>query len=146
MKFLEKIIRNICKMFKIGYGRVFVFSFTKIITRVFSRLQLILWILGTFSTIFNIFLQSAKQFLALQAQNQLRSKVVAQRCSVKKVVFEISKNSQENTCVRVSFFNKVAGLRHRCFPANFAKFLRIAFLTEHLRGMLQVNNKYTKTM
>ena len=38
------------------------------------------------------------------------------------------------------FFNKVAGqraatslkkrLRHRCFTANFAKFLRIAFLTE----------------
>ena len=40
------------------------------------------------------------------------------------------------------FFNKVAGLRwatllknklwHRCFPVNFAKFLRTPFLTEHL--------------
>ena len=40
------------------------------------------------------------------------------------------------------FFNKVAGLRpatllkkrlwHRCFPINFAKFLRTPFLTEHL--------------
>ena len=30
------------------------------------------------------------------------------------------------------FFNKVAGLRHRCFPVNFAKFLRTSFLTEHL--------------
>ena len=28
---------------------------------------------------------------------------VAQRCSVKKVFLEISKNSQENTCPRVSF-------------------------------------------
>ena len=28
---------------------------------------------------------------------------VARRCSVKKVFLEISKNSQENTCARVSF-------------------------------------------
>ena len=64
---------------------------------------------------------------------------------MKKVFLE---NSQENTCVRVSF-NKVAGqrfvtlllkkrrqrsatllkkrLQHRCYPANFAK-----FFTEHL--------------
>ena len=40
------------------------------------------------------------------------------------------------------FFNKVVGLRpetlskkrlwHRCFPVNFAKFLRTPFFTEHL--------------
>ena len=40
------------------------------------------------------------------------------------------------------FFNKVAGLRpatllkeclwHRCFPVNFAKFLRTPFFTENL--------------
>ena len=29
----------------------------------------------------------------------------------KKVFLEISQNSQENTCARVSFFNKVASLR-----------------------------------
>ena len=44
-------------------------------------------------------------------------------------------------------FNKVAGLRsatllkkrllYRCFPVNFAKFLRTTFLTEHLRRLLQ---------
>ena len=43
------------------------------------------------------------------------------------------------------FFNNVAGfrpatllkksLRRRCFPANFAKFLRTPFLTEHLRWL-----------
>ena len=53
------------------------------------------------------------------------------------VFLEISQNSQENTCSRVSF-NKVAGLRsatlikkrfwHRCFPVNFAEFLRTYFL------------------
>ena len=44
------------------------------------------------------------------------------------------------------FFNKVSGLRpatllkkriwHRCFPANFAKFLKTPILTEHLRCLL----------
>ena len=44
------------------------------------------------------------------------------------------------------FFNKVAGLRtaiflkkrlwRRCFPVNFAKFLRTSFFTEHLRCLL----------
>ena len=38
---------------------------------------------------------------------------VARMSSVKKVFFiKISQNSQENICARVSFFNKVAGLRH----------------------------------
>ena len=34
----------------------------------------------------------------------LQPEVVAQRCSVKAVFLDISQNSQENTCVRVSFF------------------------------------------
>ena len=44
------------------------------------------------------------------------------------------------------FFNKVAGLSpatllkkrpwHRCFPANFANYLRTPFFTEHLRWLL----------
>ena len=44
------------------------------------------------------------------------------------------------------FFNKAAGLRpatllkkrlwHRCFPVNFAKFLRTPFFIEHLRWLL----------
>ena len=42
------------------------------------------------------------------------------------------------------FFNKVAGLRpwHRCFPVNFVKFLRISFLTEHLRWLLLFSYKH----
>ena len=36
------------------------------------------------------------------------------------------------------FFNNVACLRlwHRCFPVNFAKFLRTSFCIEHLRWLL----------
>ena len=35
----------------------------------------------------------------------------------------------------LKIFAKFTGkhLRHRCFPVNFAKFLRTHFLTEHLR-------------
>ena len=38
---------------------------------------------------------------------------VAQRCSVKKVFLEISQNSQENTCARVSFLIKLRVLSLR---------------------------------
>ena len=73
-----------------------------------------------------------------------KSEAVARRCSVKKMFLEISQNSQENTCARVSFSIKLQGpatllkkrLWHRCFPVNFAKFLRTLFLTEHLQWLL----------
>ena len=39
----------------------------------------------------------------------VKTEAVAPRCSVKKVLLEILQNSQENTCARVSFLNKVAG-------------------------------------
>ena len=38
------------------------------------------------------------------------SEAVVRRCSVENVFLEISQNSLENTCARVSFLNKVAGL------------------------------------
>ena len=65
-------------------------------------------------------------------------------CSVKKVFLEISQNSQENTCSRVSFLTMLKALQlnqkkricHRCFAVNFAEFLSTPFLTEHLRWLL----------
>ena len=62
-------------------------------------------------------------------------------CSVKKMFVEILKNSQENTCVRVFFLNKVAGLKHGYFPVNFGKFLRTSFL-QNTSGELLLNNDY----
>ena len=45
---------------------------------------------------------------------------------------EISQNSQENTCSRVSFLRPATLLKkwlwYRCFPVNFEKFLRTSFL------------------
>ena len=56
------------------------------------------------------------------------SEAVVTSCSAEKAFLEISQNSQENACARVSFLKKI--LWHRCFPVNFAKFLRTSFLTE----------------
>ena len=61
--------------------------------------------------------------------------VVSRRCSFQKVFLKISQNSQENKCARVSFLIIVLAasifikkrLWHRCFPVNFADFLRTPF-------------------
>ena len=80
----------------------------------------------------------------------LNVEAVVQRCSIKKVFLKISQNSQENTCARVSFLIKsqTLGLRpatvlkkrlwYRCFPVNFAEFLRTPFSIEHLRWLILV--------
>ena len=47
------------------------------------------------------------------------TEAVSRTCYVKKVLL------QENTCVGVSFLIK--RLQYRCFPLNFAKFLRTTF-------------------
>ena len=41
------------------------------------------------------------------ARCKCSSEAVAQRCSVKKLFLEISQNSQENTCARVSLLLKL---------------------------------------
>ena len=58
---------------------------------------------------------------------------VVQRCSGKKVFLEISQNSLENTCARVSFWIKI--FWRRCFSLNFVKFIRTSFYIEHLRWL-----------
>ena len=45
----------------------------------------------------------------------------------KKGFLKISQNSLENACARAPFLKK-RRLWHKCFPVNFAKFLRIPFL------------------
>ena len=60
-------------------------------------------------------------------------------------VQEISQNTPENTCARVSSFIKLQTKpcnfikkesRAQMFPVNLVKFLRTTFLTEHLRWLL----------
>ena len=62
-------------------------------------------------------------FRASKVHEKIRSSRLGVFC--KKVFLEISQNSQENTCTRVCFLIKK--LWHRCFPVNFAKFLRTPF-------------------
>ena len=49
------------------------------------------------------------------------------------VFLEISQNSPENTCARVSFLIKLQtlGLWHRCFLVNFVNFCKNIFFAEH---------------
>ena len=69
---------------------------------------------------------------------------VSRRCSVKKMFLGLSQNSQENICARVSLQSCMPQsatllkkkLWHRCFPVNFAKFLRTSFPTGYLRWLL----------
>ena len=68
---------------------------------------------------------------------------VVRKCSVTKVFLEISQNSQENTCARVSFIIKMQvwpatllkkRLWHRCLPVNFVKSLRTPYLQNTCGG------------
>ena len=73
------------------------------------------------------------------SRNSGWTEAVAQRCSVKKKVLRnFAKFTGKPLCQRL-FLNKVAGLRpatlvkkrlrHRCFPVNFAMFLRTPLVT-----------------
>ena len=57
----------------------------------------------------------------------IKSVTVAQKCSVKKVFLKISRNSQENNCVR---------LQHWCFPVNFLTLLRKPILYNTSKRLL----------
>ena len=51
-----------------------------------------------------------------------------QRCSIETGVLKNFTKLTGKHLYQSLFLNKVAGLRHRCFPVNFAKHLRIPFL------------------
>ena len=91
----------------------------------------------------------AEKICSAKYRNQAksdRSRSSPRRCSVKMNFSEILQNPQENICGKVSFWIKLQawGLQlylkkriwHRCFSANFTKFLRTTFLTEHIRWLL----------
>ena len=95
------------------------------------------------------YLTTQTQLLKHTSKNTIQGqKQPAEVFCKKTLCLEILQNSQESTCGRDSFFNKVAGLRpatlfkkslrpatllkkslwHKCFPVNFMKFLRATFL------------------
>ena len=62
-----------------------------------------------------------------------KTEAISSRCSVRKMFLKISQNSQENNCARVFSLIKLSTTLlkkrdwHKCFPLNFAKFLKIGF-------------------
>ena len=67
------------------------------------------------------------------------------RCSAKKAFLKISKNSQENTCARVTFFIKLPAKKEtpgQVFSSEFCKIFKNTFSTEHLRWLLLVRPDY----
>ena len=80
-------------------------------------------------------------------ENNHRS--IHQRCSVRKGILEISQNSQESTCARVSFLIKLKASAcnfikketlAQVLSCEFYEFLRTLFLAEHLRLLLLKEN------
>ena len=83
-------------------------------------------------------MMSLKQDRSIWRFKQLLYRSNRRRCSVTKDVYKnFAKFAGKHVCQSL-FFNKVAGLRpsillkkrlwHKCFPVNFAKFLRTLFL------------------
>ena len=71
------------------------------------------------------------------------SKAGSWRFFVEKVFLVVPQNSQKNTCAKVSFLITLQAcnllkerLWHRCFPGNFAKFLRVTFSIKAIRWLL----------
>ena len=88
----------------------------------------------------NTFLIGQLQATAFAYKNLWNVEAVVQSCSAKKLFLEISQNSQENTCARVSFLIKLQALG-RCFPDNFVKFLRTPFYWQNTSGGCFWKNK-----
>ena len=70
----------------------------------------------------------------------LFTEAVVQRCSVKKGVLRNSAKLTGEHLLQSLFLNKVAGLRHRCFSVNFAKFSRTPFLQNTSGGCFCMYN------
>ena len=80
----------------------------------FRQLNTMMWLENTDS----VTLEESKGFFQLQPPEEFCKK----RCTKK------FRKIHRKTYVPDLFFNKVAGLRHRCFLVNFGKFLRTSFL------------------
>ena len=69
------------------------------------------------------------------------SEAVVQRCSVKKVLLENSRNSPKNTCARAFFLIKACNFIKKetlapVFSCEFCEILKNTFFIEHLRWLL----------
>ena len=92
----------------------------------------------------NDLLITLNMYLHVSMWTILLSEAVTHRYTVKKVFLKFLQNSQDNTCVRVSFLIKLQAFVKKetlaqVFSFEFckiSKFLRTHFLTKHLRWLL----------
>ena len=84
-----------------------------------------------------------EKFYTIAPLSLRKREAVVQSCYIKQVFLKISQNSQENICARALFLIKLQAtlasllkkrLWHKCFPVNFAKFLRTPFLQNTSSG------------
>ena len=84
--------------------------------------------------------------IQMSVKIQMIIEAVVQRCSVKKRFLEISQNSQESTCARVSFLIKLQAYRPatlflkmtlvQVFSCEFCEICKAPFFIEHLWWLL----------
>ena len=65
--------------------------------------------LGILSEMYKLYSSKKSTFCFSFTCDLFHTEAVARGCSVKKVFLEILQNSQESTCARVPFFDKIAG-------------------------------------
>ena len=138
---MRKLVKflQLSKLFRSQHRKLFLVIFSLVFKFVyFMFLYFILFVFCCLLSFLSIllflcvFLQSVPQRALWNAFGRSH-----QWCSIKKPFLKILQKSQENTNARVSFFSKVAGRRpaaslkkrlcHRCFPVNFAEFLKNLF-------------------
>ena len=110
------------------------------------KLKIKLWVKARFSHSEEL-RSNVKIWYQISREN-LNPEAVAQRCSVKKVFLEITQNSQENTCARVSFVIKLQAetcnfikkeTLAQVFSCEFCEISKKTFFTEHLWTTAFVN-------
>ena len=94
------------------------------------------------------FVKSLRTWFQIFLQNNIENTSSHQRYSIKKVFLKVSQNSQENICVRVSFFNNNLlnllknSLWHRCFFSEFCEIHRKAPFLQNTSGWLLLKNSF----
>ena len=79
-----------------------------------------------------------------QTTNQnLVAEAVVQRCSVKKMFLEISQNSQENTCARVSFLIKLQTDTERSYILKNYSFQLLVYLRINPQSLNDANWRFS---
>ena len=82
--------------------------------------------------------------MLFSSSGKLNDRSSHQRCSVKKVFLEISQNSQENTCARVSILIKLNFIKKetlaQVFSFDFCEISKNTFFTEHVWATASLMN------